>query len=93
MGIYCRHWNSISDGDGNQLVNHYVQHNSLALHSPLLESIPFEVCWHGCNATSSAVVTLHKSRRSLLGHLFYIYVALSVRVPYTIGIFNDGSYQ
>ena len=59
MGIHCRPWNSIShvvnsggsywyqewcDGDGNQLVNHSVHHNSLALHPPLLESIPLEVC-------------------------------------------------
>ena len=55
MGIHCRPWNSIShvvksggscwyqewcDGDGNQLVNHSVKHNSLALHPPLLESVP-----------------------------------------------------
>ena len=59
MGIHCRPWNSIShvvnsggscwyqelcDRNGNQLVNHSVQHNSLALHPPLLESIPLEVC-------------------------------------------------
>ena len=79
MGIHCRPWKSIShvvksggscwyqewrDGDGNQLVNHSVKHNSHALHPPLLKSIPLEICWHGCNATSSAVVTLQKSRRS-----------------------------
>ena len=48
MGIHCRPWNSIShvvksggscwyqewsDGDGNQLVNNSVKHNSLALHA------------------------------------------------------------
>ena len=80
MDIHCRPCNSIShvvnsggscwyqewcDGDGNQFVNHSVQHKSLALHPPLLESIPLKVC----NATSSAVFALHKSRHSLLDNL------------------------
>ena len=58
MGINCQPSNSIShvvnsggscwyqgwcDRDRNQLVNHSVQHNSLALH-PLLDSIPLQVC-------------------------------------------------
>ena len=55
MGIHCRPWNSIShvvnsgcscwdqeccDWDGNQLVDHSVQHTILALHQSLVGASP-----------------------------------------------------
>ena len=59
MSVHCRPWDGIShvvtsggsywyekwcDGDRDQLMYHSVLHYSLALHPPLLESIPLEIC-------------------------------------------------
>ena len=53
---------------GYQLVDNSVEHHSLALHPPLLESIPLEICKHGRNAAGSTEVPLLKTRCSLLDH-------------------------
>ena len=52
--------------DGYQLVDNSEEHHCLLFHPPLLESIPLETCKHGCNAAGSTVVSLHKTRCSLL---------------------------
>ena len=38
---------------GYQLVDNAVEHHCLALHPPLLESIPLEICKHGRNPAGS----------------------------------------
>ena len=59
--------------------------NSLALHPPFLESIPLEICLHGCNATDSAVISIALQNHAALESS----VAMSVLVPYTKGIFHE----
>ena len=50
---------------GYQLVDNSVEHHSLALHPPLLESIPLEICNHVRNAGSTEVPLLKTCCSSL----------------------------
>ena len=54
--------------DGYELVDNSVEHHCLALHPPLQESIPLEICKHGCNVAGTSVVPIHKLLCSSLDH-------------------------